>query len=99
MMDNNTGDPASTVFFFVITTRGDEFVFFTRVAIVIPKRGLVGRTVKTFHSRATTQEASFHLHGCHLTAVSLGVILTRGERPVRVGHFPVNSKICHEWTK
>ncbi len=34
-------------------------------------------------------EASLHMHGCHVTAASLGVILTRGGRPVRVGHSTI----------
>ncbi len=66
---------------------------------------LLNEKICLFHTkwcRATTPEASFHLHGCHLTAVSLGVILTRGGRLVRFWTFhcfPVNSKIRHEWTK
>ncbi len=48
---------------------------------------------ETFHSRATMPEASLHLHECNLTAVSLGVILTRGGRPVRVGRSTVFQSI------
>ncbi len=51
-----------------------------------------------FHSRTTTPEASLHLHGCHLTAVSLGVILTRGGRLVRVGHSTVFQSILKSVT-
>ncbi len=38
-------------------------------------------------------EASLHLYGCHLTVVSLGVILTRGGHPVRVRHSTVFQSI------
>ncbi len=48
---------------------------------------------ETFHGSATTPEATVHLQGCHLTAVSLGVILTRGGSPVRVRHSTVFQSI------
>ncbi len=48
--------------------------------------------VEPFNSRATAPEASFYLHGCHLTAVSLGVILTR-RHSVRVVHSTVFQSI------
>ncbi len=50
---------------------------------------------ETFHSGATTPEDSLHLHGCHLTGVSLGVILTTGGRPIRVGHSAVFQSILN----
>ncbi len=53
---------------------------------------------ETSHSRATTPEASLHLHGCHLTAASLGVIHTRGGRPVEVRHSIVFQSILKSVT-
>ncbi len=46
-------------------------------------------TTETFNSNTTAPEASLNLQGCHLTAVFLGVILTRGGSAVRVRHSTV----------
>ncbi len=52
--------------------------------------------VETFHSRATTPEASLHLQGCHLCRVpGCYSYKRRASCQDRTFHcFPVNSKIC-----
>ncbi len=66
------------------------FAFFTWVAVVIPKQGLVGRAQQ--RAFIAEPEASLHLHECHLTAAFLVVILLRGGRPVRAGHSTISSQ-------
>ncbi len=74
-----------------------RFTFFARVRHRNSKMrlGWAG-TAETFHSSTTTPEASPHLHGCLLTAVSY----KRREscRRKTFHHFPVNSIIHRERT-
>ncbi len=53
---------------------------------------------QTFNCSVTTPETSLNLQGCHLTAVSLGVILKRGGSPVGGRHSAVFQSILKSVT-